>query len=520
MIPVEFLLFLPVAALAFWKPWLGIVGLVLLQVLLARGTEGTTAAEGGFMLLFLATLCGWALRGLVSGRFGLPRTRLAGAIALFVGCCMLTGIVAYSAGIPMLDWLRGWYRFAILLLVLPIATEFDSPRRLRVLVGALLVASSCAAVIGILNIVSSGALVRYAASGLPSTIHVWGSIILIALFVHVRTLRWRIVLVGMLGINLFRTIADVSRLSIGSILIGLGVMAWLWVILKSERRHIAVWYVMKRVLVLVCVGLLLAIVSPGFLTQIVDPLRSRLSVTSVLRGLESRDARVSVALKEWRESPLVGRGFGGDAIANQLGGSAEGEVGPVHSLYVSLLVNSGMVGLALYLSVLWWLVREGMRSLRRAQRGFEHGAVLGLLAAVVGFLFFAMLSIRGARIEAQLLLAVAGGARPQGSRQELRGGWQSQFGARARLGANQSVRKGDGTNGAQSLAEAGSDGAGCCRCRHSPGDYQDESNHSRPGKTRTAALRPAHRTALLLRDGSEVLRRSRSGRTCTPSSAV
>lgn len=50
-----------------------------------------------------------------------------------------------------------------------------------------------------------------------------------------------------------------------------------------------------------------------------------------------------------------------------------------------------------------------MRSLRRAQRGFEHGAVLGLLAAVVGFLFFAMLSIRGARIEAQLLLAVAGG---------------------------------------------------------------------------------------------------------------
>ena len=74
-----------------------------------------------------------------------------------------------------------------------------------------------------------------------------------------------------------------------------------------------------------------------------------------------------------------------------------------------LLSHSGIVGLGLYLLGLWWLLKEGWHAVNRSLGGFERGVAIGLFAACLSLMVFMMFSIRGSRIEAQVLLAMAGG---------------------------------------------------------------------------------------------------------------
>jgi O-antigen ligase len=76
---------------------------------------------------------------------------------------------------------------------------------------------------------------------------------------------------------------------------------------------------------------------------------------------ESVDIRADAAARGWqlfKQSPLFGAGLGATTTASFV-------TGP-HNMYVTLMAEQGIFGLALYLSLLFLLAREGMRLMRSA----------------------------------------------------------------------------------------------------------------------------------------------------------
>jgi len=398
----------PLLVIAFYRPWLGVIALFALQVALASGSTGITPIEAGYLLLFIATLCGWLFNQLAQKRFRLPQTPLIPVLVLFLAYCVFSAVFAILRNTPLLDWLRQWYTFAALILVLPIVTEFRQGKRLKILIGTFLVSSSLIAILGISNALGGGSLIQYASVGIPSTAYIWASILIISLLGYVRNIFWRICLLVLLAINLFRSVVDVSRLSVAAILLGLGAILWFSFIRMGVGSGVRRRYIKTAVLTMVAFVLVAVITVPELPARVIDLYSGRFSARSVQRGLINRYHRIQAAMEDWTMSPLVGQGFGYD-FKQQQSRSTGGQVGPEHNLYVFLLSHSGIVGLGLYLLGLWWLLKEGWHAVNRSLGGFERGVAIGLFAACLSLMVFMMFSIRGSRIEAQVLLAMAGG---------------------------------------------------------------------------------------------------------------
>jgi len=97
---------------------------------------------------------------------------------------------------------------------------------------------------------------------------------------------------------------------------------------------------------------------------------------------ESADERryvISLAWRMFTENPLVGEGIGSTLV--------EGYGRGTHNMYLMLAAEQGLVGLLLYLSLLWLILGRGWRIFKQGitQQERDIGAALVLLAAYFTF---------------------------------------------------------------------------------------------------------------------------------------
>ncbi|MGH9576686.1 MAG: O-antigen ligase family protein, partial [Terriglobales bacterium] len=96
----------------------------------------------------------------------------------------------------------------------------------------------------------------------------------------------------------------------------------------------------------------------------------------------------AAALEEWRKAPWLGQGFGREIAARQLRvltptGGGHPDVLHAHNLFLNIVVQLGVVGLALFAAILTFTAREFVASLR--EPAAAPAGILGL-SVLAGFL--------------------------------------------------------------------------------------------------------------------------------------
>jgi len=405
------ILIIPAIGIILYRPWLGVVGLFSLQPFLASGSVGFTLIETVYLLIFVISLVSWLIKHLTSRRLHLPKSSLTLYVMIFVSYLLATVLITPQRGIPLQYWFQQWDTFASLLLIFPIFSEYRNKRRLTILVITFLTASTLIAVFGISRTLTDfGPLVQYASVGIPSTAYVWASVVILGLLGYVKGNSWWVFLLTLLAVNIFRMVLDVTRLPVASIILGLVVLSGV-ILFKESFRAVVKLRFMKLAFCIAFILTLIIAFASQFVTQVVDAYSQRLSLASIERGLTNRYLRAAHELDVWITAPVFGVGFGYDLAESEEGAYMNNRgqgIGPAHNLFIYLLSRSGFIGLVLYLLVLSRILKEGWQAIHRS-RGFYQGLAVGLFAFCLTFVVFAMFSSRADRLEAQSLLALAGG---------------------------------------------------------------------------------------------------------------
>jgi hypothetical protein len=189
-------------------------------------------------------------------------------------------------------------------------------------------------------------------------------------------LRLRALLVGLVGLMAIPFVFTLSRASYLGVLPAVAALA----LLSSRRR------VMLGVLaiLLVCAPLVLPELLPTAVKQRVlytfEPERGQ---TTVRLGRVAFDPATSerlvamrAALGGWVQRPILGWGVTGFRFMD--------------AQYARTLVETGIIGLVVFLGLLWAIFRSGAESLRALRDPEDRGLVIGFLAGTVGLLFHAI----------------------------------------------------------------------------------------------------------------------------------
>lgn len=163
------------------------------------------------------------------------------------------------------------------------------------------------------------------------------------------------------GLNCYSLVYSFSRGAYLSAMIGIVVFAWI-----SGR--------MKKLVGILAVILLLTVVGAQVLPKAVTE-----RFESTYAGEEERDESAQsrlvlwdIAMQKFGENPLLGIGFNNFKKINEYGKDT-------HNYYVKLLVEGGIVSLALYLSLVIAACRLGIRLLRTADDPFLQALASGFL---------------------------------------------------------------------------------------------------------------------------------------------
>lgn len=104
-------------------------------------------------------------------------------------------------------------------------------------------------------------------------------------------------------------------------------------------------------------GILFCLASGWFLVSrtLIEQLGLRTEEGAISRAADIRYELWAAGLATWKTNPLLGLGAGSDRTATEMGGSEHANV--AHNTFVSLLVEGGLIGLALFISMCLLLFR-------------------------------------------------------------------------------------------------------------------------------------------------------------------
>ncbi|WP_373031381.1 O-antigen ligase family protein [Sulfurovum sp.] len=159
----------------------------------------------------------------------------------------------------------------------------------------------------------------------------------------------------------------------------------------------------KRFNVVRFIGLILVLVIVAF--SFADS--KRLNETSIRRGFEQRQLIFLMAWMDFEESPLVGKGFGyvSDVPFVHELGKLEPEI-RIHNVYVNILRQGGIIGLTLYLAIIFFLGKQCWSAIKKSNNALEHRIMCSFLVCLVAYLMFGMTSARAERPEVLVLLVL------------------------------------------------------------------------------------------------------------------
>lgn len=183
----------------------------------------------------------------------------------------------------------------------------------------------------------------------------------------------------LLGLSLPMIVALLLTVSI-SALVGLAVsMFTITALIKmGHRKGAVVGFVM------------LLILSFAFVPTILQRVRGRLE-----RGLysESERGRLTIrGIEHWLRSPVVGYGF--QTYSDLIPGvylrlprtTKYIETASAHNEYVTILLKSGLLGLAPFLILVVYVLKKSVQLLHMLEFGTSRGVILGMIAVIVALL--------------------------------------------------------------------------------------------------------------------------------------
>ena len=388
--------FIPIAAYAgilfacvasiFWRPQVGIytvIPLLPLQVLRAR-LEGFPLGSHVIYLLLLSVIVGLLLKSQLS----LPQTPLNKALllfAVFLYISLWRGSFYLSAPLPIMPSdprVAVWKDYmAMPLLFVAAVGAIRTPAQIKlvfliVCVSILLVDRSA-----LMNVLShsfehfdenkrDGGPLGYAGSNGLAAFEAQCSCLLLGFAVYEKSRLRKLALYGLIALTLYCLLYAFSRGGYISFLTGLLVLG----LLKNRK------------LIFVVAALLLT-------CQTVAPVavQERINMTyGKDNTLEtSADQRVQLwtdAAQLISDNPIVGSGFATYMFMGRVG-----HLRDTHNIYIKVLVETGIVGLLIFLWLLATLLNAAFRLFRAAKDPFYSGIALGLLSLLgcllVGNLF-------------------------------------------------------------------------------------------------------------------------------------
>lgn len=116
---------------------------------------------------------------------------------------------------------------------------------------------------------------------------------------------------------------------------------------------------------------------------------------AISESAADRASRSKIALSVWKESPVWGVGLGTYAL-HQVAYNPDSRPKSIiismgaslsenpHNLYLQILAEQGVIGLALYLAIIALFFGQGLRSLPRINKGLRQYTLIGAMAAVAG----------------------------------------------------------------------------------------------------------------------------------------
>ncbi|MDE3009395.1 MAG: O-antigen ligase family protein [Pseudomonadota bacterium] len=370
------------AASIFWRPAVGVYLLALTLPLQTGRYRLFDLPLGSHFLdiLLLGTIIGLKLKN----EDVIPRSPVNGLLLLFAIYCYLSlwqGSLFMSAPLPI-DLadprLSDWKNYVEMFLFAPVVAAALKDRRqvtwllVTICLSMLVVNRSYYSLMSERNLahfnydVRDDGLVGYAGVNGLAALEVMFSAFMLGMYCHVTSLRARLAILVLLATSAYCLLFSFSR--------G-GYVAMLAVLL-------VIGILRKRSLLVLLLALLVS-----WQTVLPTAVQERiLMTTGDAQEGAMLDSSAQERLSLWqdafdllKQNPVTGTGFHTYEYL--------GRVGPyrdTHNYYVKVLVETGFVGLLMFLWLLLRLARMGLRLFRTAQDGFWSGVGLGFFALVCG----------------------------------------------------------------------------------------------------------------------------------------
>ncbi len=365
--------------------------LVIFSMLLSPelGSGGGGLAEGRRIIirsediLLLVVAFSWFAKTAVNKELGLTlKTALNRPIVIYVAVTAVATLVGYASG--TVGGLGGFFYvlkyveyFVVYYMVINNLT--DRPQAWRLITAAFLTAV-IVSLIGAAQI-PSGQRVSAPFEGKEGEPNTFGGYLLFMMAIaggialETARIKTRVVCLGLLalmGLPFAYTLSRASFLGVPFVLLTIGLL--------STRRRMMVGAI-----------LLLVVASPLVVTLLPKPVVQRVLYTfepeagqaTVRLGRVAFDPSTSArlisaqqALGGWAKRPFLGYGVTG--------------FGFMDAQYARTLVETGIVGLAAFLWLVWSTLRSGVAAFRALRNPEERGLALGFVAGLVGLLVHAV----------------------------------------------------------------------------------------------------------------------------------
>jgi len=381
---------LAVFLMVFVKTEIGLY-LVIFSMLLSPqfGSGGGTIAEGRRILvrsedvLLLVVAFSWLAKTAVNKELGLAvKTPLNRPILAYVAATAIATLIGYAtgtvAGVGGLFYVLKYVEYFIVYYM--VVNNLVDRRQAWRLVTAAFLTAVIVSLIGMTQI-PSGQRVSAPFEGKDGEPNTFGGYLLLLMAVaggialETARLRIRALCLGLVGLMSIPFMFTLSRTAYVGVIPALVAMT----VLSSRRR------VMVAALAVALVASpLVMTLFPGTVMKRVrytfEPERGQPTIRVGAVGFDPSTSARLISIKQafegFTQRPIFGYGVTGFAFMDQQ--------------FARTLVETGIVGLAAFLGLLWALLKAGVGSLRALRDPEERGLALGFVAGTVGLLGHAL----------------------------------------------------------------------------------------------------------------------------------
>ena len=361
--------------------------LVIFSMLLSPqfGASGGTIAESRRILvrsedvLLLVVALSWLAKTAVNKELGIAvKTPLNRPILAYVAATAIATLIGYLtgtvAGVGGFFYVLKYVEYFVVYYM--VVNNLVDRRQAWRFVTAAFVTAVIVSLIGMTQI-PSGQRVSAPFEGRDGEPNTFGGYLLLLMMVaggialETLRLRTRAIYLGLLGLMSIPFMFTLSRTSYVGLLPAAAVMA----VLSSRRR-----VMIGALLALLVASPLVLVLLPDTVAKRVrytfEPERGQPTVRVGAVGLDpSTSARlisVKQAIDGWTRRPIFGYGVTGFAFMDQQ--------------FARTLVETGLVGFAAFLVLIWALLKAGVASFRALEVPEDRGLALGFVAGTVGLL--------------------------------------------------------------------------------------------------------------------------------------